>query len=452
MTEEIAGKLLQDKRICASRVMLGLSGGADSVYLFYVLKALRDMGGPQFVAIHINHMLRGDAADGDEMFVRQLCARHGVECFVRRADVAEIARLNRQTVEQAGRSVRYEEFFAHASEGDGNTLFLAHHGNDHEETMLMNFLRGSGAKGLSGIRPESVIARGDRTITVVRPLLKLSHSEICEELKNNGFEWCEDATNKEADCTRNKLRLEIIPMMREINPGLFKTMNRSGDTFAQLDDYMCTQAAQFMDGHVKMAHGEVSAQIDELSALHEALRKYVIRGMINRLDVLTDISAEHVDEVIALSEAQSGRRVMLPRGIVALRDFDRLVIRMGEAVCEPEADITISVMDAAGFDEALYVTDSRVKWYDLDALRGACVEEPVVRTMQEGDYLQIDEQGHRKLLKTYLKQAKVSAHRRQNIQVVACGSLILYVAGLRGSEGFRVTKETKHLLKIECDC
>ncbi|MCR5744084.1 MAG: tRNA lysidine(34) synthetase TilS [Lachnospiraceae bacterium] len=452
MIGEIAAKLLQDNRICASRVLLGLSGGADSVYLFYVLKELRDMGGPQFFAVHINHMLRGEAADTDEMFVRELCERFGVELYVRHADVAELARLNHQTVEQAGRSVRYEEFFAHASEGDDNTLFLAHHGNDHEETMLMNFLRGSGAKGLSGIRPESVIRKGDKSIHVLRPLLGISHSEICEELRNNGVLWCEDATNMEADCTRNKLRLEIIPMMREINPGLFKTMKRAGDTFAQLDDYMCAQAEAFIDAHVNMAGGEVSAQVVMLGKLHPALCKYVIRGMIARLDVLTDISAEHVEDVLGLLGAQSGRRIMLPREIVACRDFDRLVIRVGEARDLPQADITISYADAGEFDEKKYKTDELVKWYDADALREACGEEPVVRTMQEGDYLLIDEQGRRKLLKTYLKQARVSADARRDVSVVACGSLILYVAGLRGSEGFRVTDKTKHLLKIECDC
>ena len=199
-------------------VAAGVSGGADSVCLLFVLCALREKLGFQIVVCHVNHCIRGKAAAADEEFVARLCRELDVPCRIFRENVELIARNRKQSTEEAGRTVRMDAFETMCLEDGGTKIATAHHREDNAETVLMNLARGTGLKGLCGIRPVNG--------KWIRPLLVLGKKEIEEYLRSREISWCEDATNSEDDYTRNRIRHNIMPLLTEqVNAGAARHMD-----------------------------------------------------------------------------------------------------------------------------------------------------------------------------------------------------------------------------------
>lgn len=189
----------------------GVSGGADSVSLLTVLARHRAELGIDIHVVHINHMIRGEAADGDQSYVESLCGEYGVTCDSYRIDVRKLAEQDGQTVEEAGRHARYDAFDRMCAKyaDEGCVIAVAHNRNDVAETVLFNMARGTGMGGIKGIAPVR-----DH---IVRPLLGTDRSHIEGYLDRQGIRYCTDATNNEDDYTRNKIRHKILPLMNEIN-------------------------------------------------------------------------------------------------------------------------------------------------------------------------------------------------------------------------------------------
>ena len=200
-------------------VVAGVSGGADSVCLLFVLCGLRRELGFSVRACHVNHGLRGAEADADEEYVRRLCRDLGVPCRFFHEDVEWIARKRKQSPEEAGRMVRREAFLTMCREDGGTKIATAHHRDDNAETVLLNMARGTGLKGLGGIRPV--------TGKWIRPLLALTREQTEGYLRRRGITWCEDATNSGDEYTRNRIRHNILPALET-------QVNRR--TAAHLDD------------------------------------------------------------------------------------------------------------------------------------------------------------------------------------------------------------------------
>jgi tRNA(Ile)-lysidine synthase len=180
------------------RVVAGISGGADSVCLFFVLLELQGEMGFEFVAVHVNHGLRGESANRDERFVKELCAKYGVPLEISHIDLESTAKKWKQSLEEAGRQARRRAYEDACRKYGCNKIALAHHQNDNAETLLLNLSRGSGLAGMGGIRPVNG--------AYLHPLLCLTRQEAEQYLRDRGQEWCTDETNLETEYTRNKLR------------------------------------------------------------------------------------------------------------------------------------------------------------------------------------------------------------------------------------------------------
>lgn len=447
-----------------SAVILGLSGGGDSVYLLHTLYALQKERPFHLLAVHIHHGLRGEAADADERFAEDLCEELHVPFISEHIDVKAHAKKCGLTLEQAGREVRYEVFYREAKrllsefpECDAVNIFLAHHANDQEETVLMNLLRGSGPAGLSGMQPCTEVFQADgRPVRLVRPLLYMTHEAILSSLRQRGLSWCEDATNQELDYTRNRLRGEILPKIKELSPGFTKICGREAALFCEIADYMEHEAKRVLAEHMKKQSGLVYFPVLVLAKLHPALRHTVVRGCIDQACGLKDVSTAHVDAAEALLNMQSGRRIELPRGAVVCREFDCLCFRSGAA--EPESQPVmalhweISTGNGTEFMKNLekYRSECYTKWFDYDKIVEYCGEgAPVLREPMEGDYLLINRQGQRKRLALYLKQEKIPERLRSGIQVVAWGNVILWIPGHRDNAYFFITDETEKMLRLQ---
>ena len=227
---------------------IALSGGADSVFL--LLKLLKE--GHEVTALHCNFHLRGEESDRDETFCRQLCERLGVKLKVRHFNTAEYAQKQHLSIETAARELRYGWF---AEETD--TVYVAHHRDDLAETVLMNLLRGAGLKGLSGISEDSMMTihtdkKGEdtRTLRIIRPLLKMSKKEILLRLEEEHLDFVTDSTNSEREALRNRIRLDLLPMMEQLNP--------------QVREHLCRLAENVKN---ELEASEVSALFHLLSPL-----------------------------------------------------------------------------------------------------------------------------------------------------------------------------------------
>ena len=200
------------------RIVIGVSGGADSICLLHVLKQLRVDTELFLMVVHINHGIRGEEADRDERFVKDFCRTEGVEYRSLTADVTGIAKVEGLSEEEAGRKVRYEAFFEVCEELRCNKIAIAHNRNDIAETVLFNLFRGSGIRGLSGIEPYRVIPLSSREVALIRPLLGVERAEIEEYLHQEGIPYMIDSTNLGEDYSRNKIRNRILTYAtQEIN-------------------------------------------------------------------------------------------------------------------------------------------------------------------------------------------------------------------------------------------
>ncbi len=452
-------KWMDEKRMLPEQglVIAAVSGGADSVCLLAVLLYLAPSHGWTVRALHLNHCIRGEEADRDEAFVRDLCRKWEVELSVVREDVPAYARENGLSLEESGRICRLRALESAAKEWEKSDdilhrtvmVALAHHADDNAETIIHHLLRGSGLRGLGGIRP--VQGR------LIRPLLSVRRIDIREFLLDNEIEWREDSTNADTAYTRNRIRNDIIPLMeKEVNPHAVDNIVHAGNLIAQADSTFMEHAEEIFarSGWVK----EDEAGIDLTAFLEQSpvVRSYLFRIMIDlAAPGLRDITARHFSLLNSLAAGETGKRVDLPGGLMAGRDYDKLWIRRvkeSDPVTEAVWDPTPEGGSAGEIDFCVFARQKGVeiprnkwsKWFDYDKISGALS----VRTRREGDYLTLAG-GGRKSLSRFLIDEKIPRDDRDNILLLAEGSHILWVVGLRISEYYKVTEKTKYILQAE---
>lgn len=314
-------------------VLIGLSGGPDSVALLDVLATLAPELGLRLQAAHLNHMLRGKAADEDEEFSSRLAERYGIPIVRERADAALYAREHGLSPEDAARAVRYAFFTRVAAERGLSKLALGHNLDDQAETVLLRLIRGAGVPGLGGIHPVRVHAG---TLTVVRPLLLVGREEILGYLAARGLDYRIDASNLEPVYRRNFVRLSLIPAIeREINPSVKQVLARTAD-LAREDEEFLTEAAERAFERVKLGprmapdcqdvREDVRLDLDGLLSLHGAvLRRVILLACRAVLGDLVDIYTAHVEDVVELvRNGRTGSVLILPRGLRVARGYGEI--------------------------------------------------------------------------------------------------------------------------------
>ena len=276
-------------------IVVGLSGGADSVSLFYILREYKKVVQFNLYAVHINHNIRGEEALRDEKYVEKICEEENVPLFIFSCDVTGIAKKNRLSVEEAGRIIRYEKFREVLNAHGGGKIAVAHHMNDQAETIMFNMIRGSGIKGIGGMNP----ANGD----IIRPLLCVKRAEIEEYLSSIGREYCTDSTNLHDDYMRNRLRLKLIPYIEEnINANFVENINEMAQILRETDDFMadCTDKI-YGDSLIEKEDKKVILDTKILRTVHPAIVKRVIRKSFLEAGMgLKDVTKTHTEDVAAL--------------------------------------------------------------------------------------------------------------------------------------------------------
>ena len=456
------------------RVLLALSGGADSILLARYLLHLRDEGRIELHALHMNHGLRGMEADRDEDYVRTFCESRKIPCCLQRQDVSAYARDNHCSLEEAGRILRYRAFDHYAREHGCHKIALAHHQTDLAETMIFRMLRGTGPEGLSGILP----VYGNR----IRPLLCLDKEEILQMLSILKQDYVEDSSNIDRDYSRNYIRHELLPRMQEVNRQTLSHLAQLSEQIREQNHYVRQQMDALYHKIVVLCPYGEKAALSDLSGLTSFERKEMIRRMIFHAGGhRRDISCQHVEAVLNLMKKSSGKRRNLPYQLIAEIDGEELYIgplrRTEEEAGEAEEyEISLEALDKSDSiriesrDGSIYSFDriegydgvsgsSRVeellhefpkndcvKYFDYDMIK--C--NLSLRTRRQGDYLVIDSCGRTKRLKRYFIDEKIPASQRDHILLLAEQDHILWVSGGRISEAYKVRKTTQKLLRVSC--
>ena len=457
------------------RVVVGLSGGADSVCLLFMLYRYindrnRHPSGSEIklTAVHVHHGIRGSDADADAAYCGELCKKLGVEYKQYSFDVPSIARESGMGEEETGRQLRYQAFRENAGDDGRGVIAVAHHRNDQAETVLFHIARGSFLAGGRGMEPVS----GD----IIRPLLCVSKDEIERWLDDNGIRYCTDNTNFSEEYARNAIRLKVIPYLEEhVNAGTVANICRYAEGMAQVDDYIACQTKKAYERYVTeelTGAGSGVSVSSELLSEHAVICRAVIYEILKRLCGAKDLEDKHVALCIDLFSKQSGRRLNLPKSVAAVRRYDGIVF-YNMSNTKPETDdgsyIASTIIDNGGdvrFAELIsdiidknLMNDNCTKFFDYDKIKkyiADCAdgEEIYMRHRREGDYMVIgyhepEHRAYTKKLKEIFIDSKVPADQRDGVWLCAIGGRVLWAAGVRRCAEFLVDKDTRTLLKLE---
>lgn len=448
-------------------VVAGVSGGADSVCLLFMLLEIRKSIPIELKVVHVNHLIREDAAN-DAAYVRSLCKEHDIPFTLVEEDVEALAARLHSSTEEVGRNVRYQAF-EKTLDGQKGKIAVAHNRNDSCETFLFNLFRGSSLKGLSGISP----VRNK----IIRPLLCLERSEIEAFLQERNIPYCIDRTNLEDNYTRNRIRHHILETaVQEVSPLAVRHIASACDRIREAYDLIEDIMQQAFHKSVHVVENAYHIEEKAFCQLHKTIQSYVIMEVLTRVaGSRKDLQAPHIRQVQELMEKQCGKWVKLPYQICAKRDYTgicvykqqkemQILAQHKERILEDEEKSRLlageeleillnkhSVLQMKIVPKEIFYIDYKnipqkkyTKLLDYDKIK----DNIVIRTRKEGDYLTVNSINQRKTLKAYFIDNKVPQKEREHWWLVAEGSHVIWAIGGRISNYYKVSEKTKHILQL----
>ena len=399
------------------KILVALSGGADSVALLYILHT----AGYHCEAAHCNFHLRGKESDRDELFVRQLCERMEIHLHTIDFNTTQYATEKHISIEMAARELRYQWFEKIRKECQADVVAVAHHQDDSIETILLNLIRGTGITGLLGIRP--------RNGTIVRPLLCINREEIIRYLQNIGQDYVTDSTNLQDEYTRNKIRLNLLPMMQEINPSVKESILKTAE---HLDD-----AASIYNIGIEEAKLRVKTPEGiSIGALRqEAAPETVLFEILHPLG----FNAAQVRDICQTLDGQPGKVFATP-GWRVIKDRGSLLIEPVQEAVKP----LLEIKEHPYTPDFMIPRNKATACFDADKL-----QHPLsLRLCRQGDSFVPFGMKGRKKVSDYLTDRKFSLLRKERQWVLCCGDDIIWLVGERVDNRFRIDEKTRKVLVV----
>ena len=428
-------------------VVVGVSGGADSLGLLQVLTELVDYRLKLIVA-HLNHGIRNEESSRDAVHVRRFARELGLPFELREVDVIEFKRNKSLSLEEAARELRYKFFRDVLDKHQGNKIATAHTLDDQAETVLMRFIRGSGLLGLSGIPPVND--------NIIRPLIEVTKSEIEDYLRSKGIEWMEDSSNEEKVFLRNRIRNELIPHLVTYNPNIKETLARTGYIVGIEEDYIRTEAGNhFYKLFCSPRDGELVGKLAYYRQLSDAMKYGLLRLAIEKLKGdLNRISLNHVVSINQLLDSeQASGELSLPGEIVAAKGHGVFLLTK-KALFRRSFNYSVDSTGLHKFPNAEFEIQFE-KAHSLKSDRYlACfdsesIEFPItVRNFNKGDSFMPYGMNEFKKLKNYFIDEKIPRFLRYQIPIFVCRGEIMWIGGMRVDERFKVRDKRKKALTI----
>ena len=476
-------------------VVIGVSGGADSVCLLHVLAKYRKRLGAELHVAHLNHLLRGAESEADAEYVSNLVDSLGIPITIDKRDVAAYKIERNCSIEEAARELRYAFFGRVAKEVGAKRIAIGHTMDDHVETILMHILRGTGINGLCGLAPCSPMAydrqemsssaettsiakgqQGNRL--VIRPLLNINREETTIYCHEHQLDPRIDSSNLSLSFFRNRLRLQLLPLLRQYNPSLDQALLRLADIAKEDKAFIEQQASELWDEVARQENNTIYLDKKHLASLPIALQRQLLRAAMTKLvGDARDIEANHIEAARNLINKPAGKRISLPHGFICQRGYDEIVIASttkqsqlppcpfpplpievplkvpGKTVF-PGWKVTASIVrertdspssgDAPSTNEKTYrgnlVTD-----FDLHKTG----TKLFIRQRRPGDRFQPLGLSMPKKLYEFMIDAKIPHSWRGHIPIVCSPQQIIWVVGWRTDDRVKVTEATKEILRLE---
>lgn len=431
------------------KVIVGVSGGIDSVVLLDLLMELKSRRNLEVAIAHINHHLRAKESDEDESFVKRLAEGYGIECFVHGADTRAYMLEHKASLQVGAREIRYKFYETVKILKNFTKIATAHNANDNAETILFNLVRGAGANGLGGIP----VRRDD----VIRPLLFAERSEIEQYAKLKSLKFREDSSNLKSYYTRNFIRHSILPQIKEkINPGVVAAVNRAGEIFQELA-YFVNNEVRVLYHNIAKDFGDGKLVLDIFKLRNSLL--FIQENVI--IMALRDFARGEVDHarvhsVMDLVEAETGSSIEIGNDVVVYRDRYNLVfIKNPKEPTEFVAEIIPGKKyefeefyfnsEIVGRDEVHFSLSPVVEFVDADIAGDALT----LRNWHPGDWFTpLGMTGHKKV-SDFLIDSKIPVYQKNNVFVLSNRDGIIWVCGLRVDDRFKLKEETRRILKLE---
>jgi len=436
------------------RVLTAFSGGVDSTVLLHLLRRLSVEWSLNLEAAHIHHQLRGAEADADEVFCRQLCGEWRIPFHSARVQVRRHSREQKLSLEAAAREKRYSRLLDFAQERGCRRIALGHHAGDQAETVLQHLLRGSGISGLRGMPV--------RRALLVRPLLFASRGQIVRYAQAYKLPWREDSTNRHLDFQRNRIRLELLPLLQSVyNPQIERTLLRLAATMEEVHLYLQHQAEEALGACAYERDGEkIILEIVPFLLYFTILQKYIIRLALRHLD--EDERMLDSDSWAAVWQYIHARQPRAPLRLCESVEFwrwgERLVICRRQTA--PTATIAVKSVGrhrlAGGWrleikpvrtplEQIRANRDERLAWIDAARLRLPLHLRPI----EPGDRFRPLGMPDEVKVKRFLHDRQLANYLRSNLTVLESGGRIVWICGLRLDERFKVTENTKQIYRLK---
>jgi tRNA(Ile)-lysidine synthase len=440
------------------KLVVAVSGGADSVCLLHILVGLQLKIKPHIA--HLNHQLRGADSDADAEYVAELARKLAIPCTIEKRDVKGYKEEQRLSLEEAAREVRYR-FLAQVAKSIGAERVAAGHTkDDHIETILMHLIRGSGTRGLRGLQPATLWQSGADSLIIIRPLLEISHEETEGYCRQHKITPRLDASNLSLSPLRNRVRRQLMPILESYNPAVAEALLRTGRIADDDISFLDEQVSRLWDKVIRQEGKSLILDKAAFEPLAPALKRYLLRAAVERLlGSAKDIEMRHIEEMMSLANKPAGKRLNLPGGSTFLVEYERYLLTLDATALSPlpplKGEFPLKIPGETRLPgwrvEAAIVKREKMGGEDeftayLDLAKSG--DRLTVRARKKGDRFQPLGLPQPKKLGEFMIDAKIPQAWRGRVPLVCSGEQILWVVGWRLDERAKVSAETKRVLRL----
>jgi tRNA(Ile)-lysidine synthase len=441
-------------------VLIGLSGGPDSVCLLKILDFLKSELNIGLAAAYIDHGLRPDEIINEKRICTDICKSLNIPLFVKSIDVITFKNQNGLNKHEAARQLRYDALQEIAYNIKANKIALGHNANDQAETMIMRLIRGSGPLGLSGIPPVRTQKIYDYKVNIIRPLIEIERSEIEKFLSKNNLSFATDSSNLGENYFRNRIRNFIMPFIKTVNKDIVKTLCRTAEILRDEERYFeLTVTKTLMKLISRKDDNQIELFLGPLESMDRVILRRVLRKAIDETRNLKGIGFIHIEEIIDLIRCgQAGDRIYLPKDIRAIKGYSTLILTSlkplrigfydlnipGETIVK-EASIVIktSILDINEIKD--YGDGKNSVFIDFDKLQLPLT----IRGRLPGDYFYPFGLGKRKKIQDFFVDEKIPRDERDRIPLLTSDNNIVLIFGYRLDDRYKVDKNTRRVLKLD---
>ena len=449
-TEQKTLKFIDENHLIAKgdKILVAFSGGADSVFLLYFLIKYKKRLGIRLSAFHMNHQLRGKSSELDEKFCIEFCSKNKIEFHSVSKDVKSFAQKNKISLEEADREIRYAELFKASKKYQFTKIATAHNASDNVETILLNFVKGTGIKGLTGIPI--------RRENIIRPILCLSSDEIRKYLKASNISYRIDKSNLKIDYERNFLRNEIVPKLKQsLNPRIEEKISNTAKILKDINSFNEIYIDKLAKSAVNFDGKELKIELKLITKSHASFYNIFMKSIVEKYFKI-ELTSDNIHSLVALINSQSGRTIHLKDKVIANKERNLLLVSRQLGIKHKLVNKKIRIGQSTDIDDRVisieriskknvkFSPDKSTEYISSDSVK----EIFEIRKWKAGDkFHPIGMKGTKKI-SDFLSDKKISSYRKKENLVLTNSGKIVWVIGLRIDERFKVTPATKKILKL----